>query len=241
MALYALSDLHLSFSADKPMDIFGSVWHNHTEKIMDGWNSVVSDGDLVIVGGDISWAMYLKDAYEDFAFLNSLSGKKIIMRGNHDYWWESVTKINKFFKKYSFDTVSVLQNNAFIYENYSISGTRGWILPSSDGFGADDRKVYERELIRLGLSLEYAQKLEKEHPEKKYERLVVMHYPPSDISGRADPGFAELFERYGVKRCIYGHLHGSSAHALESFDIAGASCMLVSSDYLGFKPVRLSV
>lgn len=241
MALYALSDLHLSFSADKPMDVFGSVWHNYTEKILSGWNSVVSDDDLVIVGGDISWAMYLKDAYEDFAFLDSLPGKKIIMRGNHDYWWESVTKINNFFEKNRFNTISILQNNAFIYENYSISGTRGWVLPSSDGFGADDRKIYERELIRLTLSLDEAVKLESACPEKKYERLVVMHYPPSDISGRADPGFASLFESYGVKRCVYGHLHGTSAHALESFDLAGASCMLVSSDYLGFKPVRLSV
>lgn len=239
MALYAMSDLHLSLASDKPMDVFGEVWHDYTDKIYHGWNSVVSEDDLVIVGGDISWAMYLEEAYADLKFLNSLSGKKIIMRGNHDYWWESISKIKKFLGINGFNSIDILQNNSFIYEDFSISGSRGWILPSSEAFGANDRKVYERELIRLTLSLDDAARLESLYPEKKFKKIVVMHYPPSDVVGRVDSGYETLFKKYGVNTCVYGHLHDQSVILLNSFDIGTTHCKLVSSDYLGFKPIRL--
>ena len=144
MALYAMSDLHLSHSVKKPMDIFGPSWHNYMDRIKSGWTKTVSNDDTVIVGGDISWGMYLEEAREDFEFINALPGKKLLLRGNHDYWWESLAKLKAFLKENGFHSIEFLQNDAYLFEGRVICGTRGWITPQSDGFGAKDRKIYER-------------------------------------------------------------------------------------------------
>lgn len=239
MALYAMSDLHLSLSAPKPMDVFGSSWHNYMEKIYSNWNDVVKEGDTVIVGGDISWAMYLDEAYEDLKFLHSLPGRKLIMRGNHDYWWQTLAKMKAFFKENGFSSIDILQNNAFVIENKSVAATRGWILPSSDSFKADDRKIYERELIRLSLSLDALIKEEKENGGNVYERIVALHYPPVTANGTADEGIFEILKKYCVSKCIYGHLHGNVGQSAFCGNLDGISFKLVSSDYLKFIPCNL--
>lgn len=239
MALYAMSDLHLSLSASKPMDVFGPSWHNYMEKIYSNWNEIVTKDDTVVVGGDISWAMYLEDAYEDLKFLDSLPGKKLIMRGNHDYWWQTLSKMKSFFQRNGFSSIDILQNNAFVIGDKSVSGTRGWILPSSDSFRADDRKIYERELIRLSLSLDALEKEEAQNGGSTYERIVVLHYPPVNANGGADRNILEILRKYSVKKCIYGHLHGNVGQSAFCGNIGGIEFRLVSSDYLKFIPCNL--
>lgn len=231
MALFAMSDLHLSLSADKPMDVFGPTWQNYMERIRLQWCDVVSDTDLVVVGGDVSWAMYLEEALEDFRFLNSLPGLKLLLRGNHDYWWESLNKLRKFTDANGFDTIKFLQNDAYIWDNTVIAGTRGWLIPASDSFSKDDRKIYERELIRLELSLSTAQKLAP-----NLKTLAVFHYPPVRSDGCADEGISRILHNYGVKTCIYGHLHGTVAKQGFNGIADGIEYKLVSADYLNFKP-----
>ena len=142
MAIFTMSDLHLSLDTDKSMEVFGSLWSNYIERIYENWNSVVSDCDTVLVGGDISWAMHLEDCKKDFEFVNSLPGKKIFFKGNHDYWWESMNKMNTFLAENGFDTIAIANNNAFICEECLVTGSRLWSLPADSGFGADDEKIY---------------------------------------------------------------------------------------------------
>ncbi|MBR5505070.1 MAG: metallophosphoesterase [Clostridia bacterium] len=240
MAVYAMSDLHLSLSADKPMDIFGSAWHNYMERIYDNWCSCVSSDDLVIVGGDISWAMYLEEAVEDFKFLHSLPGHKLLVRGNHDYWWESLAKLKAFTQANGFDSVSFLQNDAFVWQGSVISGTRGWIVPSLDSFTASDRKIYDRELIRLELSLKAAQRI-AELDASITRRIAVLHYPPIGASREVDPSVAKLLEMYGVDICLYGHLHGPARSECFSGESGGVTYALVSADHLAFTPCNLDL
>ena len=202
MALFALSDLHLSYGIDKPMDVFGSVWHDYMNRISQNWKSVVTNDDLVIVGGDLSWATYLDEAKADFEFLNSLPGKKLLVKGNHDYWWESVTKLKNYMLKNSFDTIVFLHNNSFCYNDYLISGTRFWVTPGSDGFGKDDQKIYDRELARLCLSLDEAKRYENAACHKKFKKIVCLHYPPVSADGKVDDGILDVFQKYNVKKCI---------------------------------------
>lgn len=238
MALFALSDLHLSLGTDKPMDIFGPRWTNHTEKIYSNWSKQVSTDDLVIIGGDLSWATYLNEAKADFDFVNSLPGKKLLVKGNHDYWWESITKLNNFAIENNHSSISFLHNSAYVYNEYSIAGTRGWLLPSSDTFGAEDKKIYERELIRLKLSLDMAAKLEDKT--KSYTRVCVLHFPPVSPDGIADEGIMSILLDYGVTKCIYGHLHGMSSLQAFSGSINGIDFKLTSADYLGFTPLEIT-
>lgn len=240
MALYAMSDLHLSLSADKPMDVFGSAWHNYMERIHDNWHSCVSADDLVIVGGDISWAMYLEDAFEDFKFLNELPGRKLLVRGNHDYWWESLAKLKAFVSSNGFDTVSFLQNDAFVFKHTVISGTRGWTIPSSDSFAVSDGKIYDRELIRLELSLRAAKKL-KDSDASVRRHIAVLHYPPVSPAGIPDEGIASLLRSFGVTGCIYGHLHGPACSESFTGVADGIEYALVSADHLSFKPCNLDL
>lgn len=239
MALYAMSDLHLSFSCDKPMDVFGAGWQNYTERIFENWTGTVKDNDLVIVGGDISWAMYLEDTYEDFQFLNSLPGKKLLLRGNHDYWWMSIAKMKAFFEGNGFDTVSFLQNDAVCFGDSLIAGTRGWLLPSNDGFGSTDRKIYERELIRLELALEAMAKLEEKSEVKAKRRIAVFHYPPFDKDNIPDSRITELLSRYSVTDCLYGHLHGLACKGAFNGKYGGINFALTSADFLEFRPLNL--
>lgn len=239
MAIFIMSDLHLSLSADKPMEVFGSAWDNYTERTKCEWNSLVSPQDTVLIGGDVSWAMNLEDCFADFEFIDSLNGKKIISKGNHDYWWESLTKMNCFLEQNGFSTIRFMHNNSFLCENCLVCGTRGWILPGDSGFSQNDAKIYERELQRLELSLVHGEKrceCEGINPSKK---ICVLHYPPFTKEHVPDEGFNNLMKSYGVTDCCYGHLHASAARNAYEGVSDGIVYKLVSADYMLFKPYRL--
>ena len=223
MALFSISDLHLSFGTDKPMDVFGERWKNYEQKLMENWNNVVSAEDVVIVNGDNSWAMYLEDTFEDFDFINKLNGTKLISKGNHDYWWTTMTKHRKWCEQNGFDTIKFLQNNHYMYNGIAICGTRGWQLTSKD---EEDLKVYNREKERLELSFKQA---EKDNP-KGY--IVALHYPP-------DEEFKRMLEQHGVGLCLYGHLHGAGLKNYSDFEENGIRYKLVSCDYLRFEPYEI--
>ncbi len=228
MALYAIGDLHLSFSSNKPMDIFGDNWNNHEEKIKKNWLDNICDDDVVLIPGDISWAMKLEEAMIDLEWINSLPGKKVLLRGNHDYWWNSITKMNKLF-----DNMFFLQNNYYGYKNYAICGTRGWICPNDVKFTKHDEKIYNRELYRLRLSLETAKK-------DNFEKFIVMtHYPPTNDKFQ-NSGFLEIYDEYAVEKVIYGHLHDTISFEMGLKGIHnGVSYNLVSCDYINFTPVYI--
>lgn len=232
MAIYAISDLHLALSIDKPMDVFGDRWTNYMEKLKTSWIKTVSPEDYIIIPGDISWATYLEEAVEDFKYIDTLPGKKIISKGNHDYWWTTNSKLEKFKAGNNFNTISFMHNNCFKMENIILCGTRGWKCPGDTDFGSDDQKIYNRELQRLELSLNSA--------EKESEGILVaaLHYPPFN-SQKQPSGFVEIMKNYGVKTCIYGHLHSHGFKSAVQGEIEGINFILVSADYLDFKPLRL--
>ena len=223
MALFSISDLHLSFGTDKPMDVFGKKWENYEEKLKNNWNRLVSDDDIVIVNGDNSWATYLEDTYKDFEFINSLKGTKLISKGNHDYWWTTMNKHQKWCDENGFDTIKFLHNNCYMYNDVAICGTRGWQLISRD---EDDLKVHNRELERLKISLDFAL---KENPAKV---IVALHYPPDD-------DFCRLMEEYGVSMCLFGHLHSAGFKDYKDYSKNGIDYKLVSCDFLGFVPYKI--
>lgn len=226
MSIYAIADVHLSHTVEKPMEIFGSAWEDHTRRLEACWKKTVADGDLVLIPGDISWAMQLEDAKEDLAFLDALPGKKLLLRGNHDYWWSSYTKVKQLLP----DSIGAIQNNAVLRGNVAIGGTRGWTSPNSAAFSQDDRKIYERELGRLRLSLAAM-------PEG-CEKLVMLHYPPLDDK-LADTPFTLLLEEYGVCDVVYGHLHGPAHHSAFSGVHHGVRYHFASADYLSFCPLLI--
>lgn len=231
MSIFAISDLHLSLGCDKPMDVFGSKWSNYTEKMRRNWNSIVKDEDLVIVPGDISWAMYIDEAVADFEYINSLKGKKILLKGNHDYWWTTSSKMTKFINENGFENIEIVRNSAYLYGDTAICGTRGWNFPSAESDGKD-RRIFEREKQRLILSLEAAKATGAK------EIIAAMHYPPIDKPGiRTD--FLDIMNEYGVKRCIYGHLHAASHAGAPIGEYCGIDLKLVSCDYLSFVPLLI--
>lgn len=232
MAIFAISDLHLSKAVNKPMDIFGGEWENYMKKIEEHWNSVVSKDDWVLISGDISWATYLGEAVPDFEFIQSLPGKKVLSKGNHDYWWETLSKMNKFKNKYGFSDIFFLHNNSYVCQTIGVCGTRGWISPDNPEYTSHDTKIFNRELGRLELSL-------RDLENKEYDKTVVMlHYPPLYPEGKSRE-FLELLKGYGVDICIYGHLHGKAAKDAVEGKVEGIEFILTSSDRLGFKPIRL--
>ena len=233
MSVFTLADLHLSFSTNKPMDIFGSAWDNHVEKLEEYWNYMVLPEDTVVVPGDISWAMNMDEAIEDFRFINSLNGKKIIMKGNHDYWWQSMKKLGEFTKEHSFDTISFLHNTAEIAENLIICGSRGWSCESSPS--AEDRKINAREAIRFELSITEAEKL---NADSQREIVVFSHYPVL-FPGEETSPILEVLVRHNVKRLYYGHLHGVRENQLLK-RAGGIDLELVSADFRHFTPVRVN-
>ncbi len=228
MAIYALADLHLSFGTDKPMDIFGDAWGNYTEKIRINWLNTVTENDLVIIPGDVSWAMYLEDAYEDFKFINELPGKKVIIKGNHDYWWTTLSKMNKFLDESGFSTITILNNTALSFEDAAICGTRGWYYKEAQS--PDDEKIFDREKKRLILALEEAKKL------KKNRIIVGLHYPPTDTDGSYDD-FMEIMKQYNVDTCVYGHLHSYAHKNAVVGEVDGLNLKFVAGDFVAFTPV----
>lgn len=233
MAIYAISDLHLAISIDKPMDIFGHFWEGYMDKLQENWWKKVKEDDLVIISGDVSWATYIEDAKADFKFIEELPGKKIISKGNHDYWWTSLSKLNKFLYENNFSTIKFLHNNSYTYNEYIICGTRGWKCPGDEGFNSEDFKIYKREVQRLELSLKSAANI----TDKKV--LASLHYPPFNSKGEASE-FCEVLEKYDVHTCIYGHLHGIGFKNAFEGDFNDINYKLVSSDYLKFEPCRLA-
>lgn len=224
MSLYAISDLHLAFNTNKPMDIFGEKWYKHHEKIENSWRSKINDDDMILIAGDISWAMKAEDSLEDLNWIESLPGKKIISKGNHDFWWGSISKLNSMYENTKF-----LQNNFYTYGEYAICGTRGWICPGSDKFTEKDEKIYSRELIRLRLSLDEAKK-------NGFEKFIVMiHYPPTNEKFE-ESEFKKIFEEYSVEKVIYGHLHGPALNRVLNGVYDGVEYIMTSADYLDFEP-----
>lgn len=227
MALYAIGDPHLSFVKDKPMDIFGERWSNHAEKLRDGF-SALTEEDLCVVCGDISWGMGLEETKEDFLFLSSLPGKKIILKGNHDYWWSTAAKTKKFFSENEIHGMDILHNNCFFYGDHAICGTRGWFYEEERG-GEHDKKIMRRELMRLETSLKAAGERKK---------LVFLHYPPIYMKYECRE-ILTLLREYEVRLCCYGHLHGKGIQQAFQGWRGCTEFRLVSADYLYFKPLPL--
>ena len=224
MALYAIGDLHLCLGAEKPMDIFGGNWVGYMDKLKQGL-SVIGPEDTTVLLGDLSWALDLDHAQADFAWINAIPGRKIILKGNHDYWWSTAAKFYKFCGANGFENQCILNNNCYEYGDYAICGTRGWFF-EEDRSGEHDEKVFRRELCRLEASLKAAGEKEK---------LVFLHYPPK-YKGYECPEILDLLRKYGVRRCFYGHLHGGS-HGLAMEGLwDGVEYRLVSADKLNFHP-----
>ena len=227
MALFAIGDLHLSLGAEKPMDVFGGKWLGYMDKLREGM-SVVGPEDTTVLLGDLSWALNLEGAAKDFAWINEIPGRKIILKGNHDYWWSTAAKFYKFCQENGFEEQYILNNNHYEYDGWAICGTRGWFFEEDRG-GTHDEKVFRRELIRLETSLKSAGDKNK---------MVFLHYPPR-YRGYECREIIELLERYEVRRCFYGHLH-SESHKLAVEGLwGGVDYRLVSADYIGFKPVTV--
>ena len=227
MALYAIGDTHLSLGGSKPMDVFGGRWTGYVDKLREGF-SAVGPEDTVVVCGDVSWGMSLEEAAPDFAFLNALpGGRKLLLKGNHDYWWTTASKMKAFFQERGFSTLGILHNNCHLYGETALCGTRGWFY--EEDRGEHSAKIFIRELIRLEASLKAAGEREK---------LCFLHYPPL-YQGYRCQEIIDLMERYGVSLCCYGHLHGGSHRLAVSGRQGSVEYALVSADYLGFRPLKI--
>ena len=224
--VYSISDLHLSMGSDKPMDVFGANWTDHHLKIAADWKEKVGPEDLVLVPGDLSWGLKLEEAIPDLKFLEELPGTKLLVKGNHDLWWGSLTKI----RGLGLSGIHFLQNDSFSHEGVSYCGTRGWILPEDGPLTEEDEKIYKRELQRLELSLKTA---------KDDRKVVLIHYPPLGRDGQPS-AFVSLMKSYGVEACVYGHLHNrfDNRQIVEGL-VDGIIFRLVSCDYLDFKLIKM--
>lgn len=231
MAIYVIADLHLSFSQDKPMSIFGENWEGHSEKIKNNWISKVKPEDTVVLPGDFSWAMYLQDTYKDFEYLNSLPGKKLLLKGNHDYWWTTVTNMRNFLEENKFKNIDFIYNNSYLVENKILTGTRGWNLLDTE----NSSKMIKRESIRLKLAIEDG--IKKYGDDK--EIIVFMHYPPISNTNKKSE-FLKILKQYDIKRCYYGHLHGKSHQDAVEGIVDGIEFKLISADYLNFDVIKVT-
>ena len=228
MGLYAIGDLHLSLTANKPMDIFGEIWKNHTEKLRESL-SQLNDDDTLLLCGDTSWGISLDESLADFQFIDALPGKKIILKGNHDYWWETMSKMTAFFEKHDLHTLNIMHNNAYFYGDYAICGTRGWFLDEVTPDMAHNQKVLNREVMRLETSFKAA---------KGKEIICFLHYPPM-YYGYQCPEILDMLKKYDVKACYYGHLHGPSHKKAICGERMGIEFSLIASDFLRFQPKKI--
>lgn len=225
MSLFTIADPHLSLGCEKPMDIFGG-WQDYVQRLSQNWRALVQPRDTVVVGGDISWAMNFDEALPDLQFLHALPGQKILLKGNHDYWWATMAKMNAFLQQHGLSTLHFLFNNSYEVEGVSLCGTRGWLFENED---EQDSKVMAREAGRLRASLEAA---------TCGEKIAFLHYPPLSTDA-SSPQLIALLRRYGVRRCFYGHLHGASIRRAVQGCAAGIEYRLVSADALQFTPLYI--
>lgn len=229
MKIFAISDPHLSFSKPKPMDIFGDNWTNHAQRMKQAWFDTVGEDDLVLVAGDISWAMHIEDAMHDIDFIADLPGTKVMLRGNHDYWWNSIGKVRACLPEKFY----AIQNDSIRFDSVVIAGTRGWTCPNSAWFSEEeDRKIYEREVLRLTMSLESIRAQEGDI------RIAMLHYPPFNEK-REESGFSSAMHEHNVQHVVYGHLHGDSCQAAFEGERDGVDYHLTSCDFLNFTPAFL--
>ena len=227
MSLFAIGDLHLCLGAPKPMDVFGGAWIGYMEKLKESF-SRVNEEDTTVLMGDLSWALDLEEAKDDFAWINDIPGRKIILKGNHDYWWSTAAKFYKFCDVNGFTNQFILNNNHYEYDGWAICGTRGWFY-EEERSSQQDEKVFKRELLRLESSLRSAGELPK---------LVFLHYPPRYKGYQCEP-ILELLDKYDVRKCFYGHLHGAS-HCLAMEGIwDGVEYKLLSADRINFQPAKI--
>ena len=228
MSLFAIADLHLSLGTDKPMDIFRG-WDNYIERLESNWCAAVSEQDTVVIAGDISWAMRLEECDADFRFIHELPGRKLILKGNHDYWWTTRKKMQEYLDEKGFSSIGILHNSAEAAGNVAVCGTRGWFYDAE--LSGEDRTVLLREVGRLKLSLDAAEKT-------GLEPIVFLHYPPLYAQSVCEELMSVLRER-GVKRCYYGHIHGGAAKKAVTGLVEGICFSLISCDYLGFMPLKI--
>lgn len=226
MALYAIGDTHLALGGDKIMDVFGGGWIGYVDKLRQGFGEVTPE-DTVVLCGDLSWGMSLEESKKDFAFLDALPGKKLLMKGNHDYWWTTASKMERFFAENGFTTLHLLHNNAYFYGDVALCGTRGWFY--EEDRGEQSAKIFNRELIRLEASLKAG---------GEGEKFCFLHYPPL-YQGYRCQEIIDLMERYGVTRCYYGHLHGGGHRLAVSGQQGSIEYHLVAADYVGFRPTKI--
>lgn len=226
MAIYTIGDLHLSLGCEKPMDIFPG-WQGYMEKLERHWNTLVRPEDTVVLAGDTSWAMKLEDTVADFSFLQRLPGQKLLLKGNHDYWWTTVKKMERFLQENGFDSLHILHNNSILAEGLAVCGTRSWMFDVGE---AHDEKVMNRELGRLRASLDAVQ--------EGAERVAFLHYPPVYPNANAQQ-VIDLLKEYNVKRCFYGHLHGNAIRFAVQGMVDGIEYRLISADALAFCPYKI--
>jgi predicted phosphohydrolase len=231
MAIYTISDLHLSLGMNKPMDIFGDNWENHDKKIRSNWIKKVKEEDLILLPGDFSWAMYIQDAKKDFEYLNELPGTKLLLKGNHDYWWESLKRMREFLKENNFSNIDFIYNNSYIWENKIIVGTRGWSEQEEN-----PEKIIRRENLRLELSIQDG--IKKFGDDK--EIIVCMHYPPFNGYESPELNFIETMKKYNIKICIYGHIHGEVGKEAKKGNIDGIKFVMASSDQTNFDLIKIA-
>ena len=229
MAVFALSDLHLTFQVEKPMDIFGTGWQDYVQRISENWRQTITPQDAVCIPGDVSWATYLEQAKEDFAFIDALPGMKYISKGNHDYWWETVTKMNAFLRENGFDSIRFVHNSAFEAGEFVVCAAKGFDRDTS-------QRLKDRECIRLENSLQAGKRLSPEKPV-----LVMLHYPPFYKNGEEITELTSLFSAYGVHTCVYGHIHNDGHGCPVREKRNGIWYKLVSCDRVGFLPVRVAL
>ena len=228
MALYVIGDLHLSLTANKPMDVFGGKWAGHADRLRKEF-SALTEEDVTVLCGDLSWGMDLAEAAADFRFVDGLPGRKIILKGNHDYWWSTAAKMSRFFEQEGIRSIEILHNCCILWGDLALCGTRGWFFEEETG-SEHDKKIMNREIMRLEASLKAAGDREK---------ICFLHYPPRYGGTYVCVEITELLQRYGVRECYYGHLHGPGQKGAVQGWVEGVHYQLVSTDYLGFAPRRI--
>ena len=238
MSIFAISDLHLSLSnPEKSMTVFGQGWEDYIDRIRDNWNGTVTDSDTVLIAGDIAWATRIGEADEDFGFLAGLPGRKLISRGNHDFWWTTINKMDEYFASRDYGSIEIVRTNVVESEGCLISGTRGWMMPGDSEFREKDRKIYDRELARLRLCFA---EMDKADPDRAKPRIIMLHYPPvTRINCPTD--FTDILSEGGCSICVYGHLHGRAHGKIyDGDDIGRTRYVCTSGDYLRFEPLKLN-